>query len=76
LTTNDLIYPLFAIPGEDCKKLNCLGGVVSVVGRQNREETRGVYDPRIILFGIPEDKDSEATGAWYDCGIVQKLPLL
>jgi len=31
---------------------------------------------RIILFGIPEDKDSEATGAWYDCGIVQKLPLL
>ena len=28
--------------------------------------------PAVILFGIPEDKDIEATGAWHDCGIVQK----
>lgn len=28
--------------------------------------------PAIILFGIPEDKDADATGAWHDCGIVQK----
>ena len=24
------------------------------------------------MFGIPEDKDTDATGAWHDCGIVQK----
>ena len=39
------------------------------------EEAKQVYDlgiPAIILFGIPEDKDTEATGAWHDCGIVQK----
>lgn len=39
------------------------------------EEAREVYDlgiPAIILFGIPEDKDLAATGAWHDCGIVQK----
>ena len=39
------------------------------------EEAKEVYDlgiPAIILFGIPEDKDIDATGAWHDCGIVQK----
>ncbi|MGA1623592.1 MAG: porphobilinogen synthase, partial [Synechocystis sp.] len=38
-------------------------------------EAKEVYDlgiPAIILFGIPEDKDTDATGAWHDCGIVQK----
>ena len=28
--------------------------------------------PAIILFGIPDSKDIEATGAWHDCGIVQQ----
>jgi porphobilinogen synthase len=39
------------------------------------EEAKQVYDlgiPAIILFGIPADKDVDATGAWHDCGIVQK----
>ena len=39
------------------------------------EEAKEVYDlgiPAVILFGIPEDKDTDATGAWHDCGIVQK----
>jgi porphobilinogen synthase len=39
------------------------------------QEAKEVYDlgiPGIILFGIPEDKDTDATGAWHDCGIVQK----
>jgi porphobilinogen synthase len=43
------------------------------------EEAKAVYNlgiPGIILFGIPEDKDIEATGASLDCGIVQKRPLL
>ena len=39
------------------------------------DEAKAVYDlgiPSIILFGIPDTKDNEATGAWHDCGIVQK----
>lgn len=39
------------------------------------EEAKEVYDlgiPAIILFGIPEEKDEKATGAWHDCGIVQR----
>jgi porphobilinogen synthase len=38
------------------------------------EEAKEVYAlgiPAIILFGIPADKDIEATGAWHDHGIVQ-----
>ncbi|MGA1474876.1 MAG: porphobilinogen synthase, partial [Prochlorothrix sp.] len=38
-------------------------------------EAKEVYAlgiPSIILFGIPDGKDGEATGAWHDCGIVQK----
>ena len=39
------------------------------------EEAKEVYDlgiPAVILFGIPETKDVEATGAWHDCGMIQK----
>lgn len=39
------------------------------------EEAKEVYDlgiPAIILFGIPADKDVDATGAWHECGIVQQ----
>ena len=39
------------------------------------EEAKEVYDlgiPAVILFGIPTEKDVEATGAWHDHGIVQK----
>lgn len=42
------------------------------------EEAKKVYDlgiPAIILFGIPEEKDVDATGAWHDCGIVQKAAI-
>jgi porphobilinogen synthase len=76
LTTSDLIYPLFAIPGEGiAKEVKSMPGVYQLSVDKIVEEAREVYDlgiPGIILFGIPEDKDSEATGAWYDCGIVQK----
>ena len=39
------------------------------------EEAKEVYGlgiPAVILFGIPTEKDTEATGAWHDHGIVQK----
>ena len=28
-----------------------------------------------MLFGILDDKDIEATGAWHDCGIVEKATM-
>ncbi len=76
LTANDLIYPLFAVPGEGIRnEVKSMPGVYQLSVEQIVEEAKEVYDlgiPAIILFGIPETKDIEATGAWHDCGIVQK----
>jgi len=76
LTTNDLIYPLFALPGESiANEVKSMPGVYQLSVDKIVEEAKEVYDlgiPSIILFGIPENKDVEATGAWHDCGMIQK----
>ena len=76
LTANDLIYPLFAVPGTSvAKEVVSMPGVYQLSVDKIVQEAKEVYDlgiPAIILFGIPEDKDNDATGAWHDCGIVQK----
>lgn len=76
LTTNDLIYPLFAVPGEAiAHEVKSMPGVYQLSVDKIVEEAKQVYDlgiPAIILFGIPADKDQEATGAWHDHGIVQQ----
>jgi porphobilinogen synthase len=76
VTVNDLIYPLFAVPGSSiAKEIISMPGVYQLSVDKIVDEAKEVYDlgiPAIILFGIPESKDAEATGAWHDCGIVQK----
>ena len=76
VTANDLIYPLFAVPGTSvANEVVSMPGVYQLSIDKIVEEAKEVYDlgiPAVILFGIPEDKDIEATGAWHDCGIVQK----
>lgn len=76
LTTSDLVYPLFAVPGEGvAKEVRSMPGVFQLSVDKIVEEAKEVYDlgiPAIILFGIPAGKDTDATGAWHDHGIVQK----
>lgn len=76
LTPNDLIYPLFAVPGDRvAKEVRSMPGVYQLSVDKIVDEAKEVYDlgiPGIILFGIPNEKDNDATGAWHDCGIVQK----
>lgn len=76
LTPSDLIYPLFAVPGTSvANEVVSMPGVYQLSVDKIVEEAKEVYDlgiPAVILFGIPEDKDTEATGAWHDCGMVQK----
>ncbi len=75
LTTADLIYPLFAVPGEGiAQEVKSMPGVYQLSVDKIVTEAKEVYDlgiPAIILFGIPDSKDVDATGAWHDCGIVQ-----
>jgi len=76
LTPNDFIYPLFAVPGDGvAKEVSSMPGVYQLSVDKIVAEAKEVYAmgiPSIILFGIPDVKDNEATGAWHDCGIVQK----
>ena len=76
VTANDLIYPLFAVPGTSvATEVKSMPGVYQLSVDKIVEEAKEVYDlgiPAVILFGIPEDKDVDATGAWHDHGIVQK----
>lgn len=76
LTPSDLIYPLFAVPGTAiAQEVPSMPGVYQLSVDKLVEEAKEVYDlgiPAIILFGIPDRKDDEATGAWHDCGIVQQ----
>ncbi|NEP15808.1 MAG: porphobilinogen synthase [Leptolyngbya sp. SIO4C1] len=76
VATSDLIYPLFAVPGDSfSQEVKSMPGVYQLSVDKIVEEAKEVYDlgiPAVILFGIPETKDEDATGAWHDCGIVQK----
>ncbi|HIK29489.1 MAG: porphobilinogen synthase [Oscillatoriaceae bacterium SKW80] len=76
LQVSDLIYPLFAVPGDGVAlEVKSMPGVYQLSVDKIVAEAKEVYElgiPAIILFGIPESKDEQATGAWHDCGIVQK----
>ncbi|HHP7245519.1 MAG TPA: porphobilinogen synthase [Elainellaceae cyanobacterium] len=75
VTTSDLIYPLFAVAGEGiAHEVKSMPGVYQLSVDKIVEEAKQIYDlgiPATILFGIPNDKDEDATGAWHDHGIVQ-----
>jgi len=76
LTTANFIYPLFVCPGEGVRKeISSMPGVFNIsVDEAVKEahEAKQLGLGGIILFGLPEEKDEVATGAWADDGIVQR----
>src|SRR6476659_4524659 len=73
LDLDQFVMPLFV--GPDTARNELLPGLgrfrIDDVAREAEELVRlGVK--AVILFGIPEEKDEEATGAWDDDGIVQR----
>jgi porphobilinogen synthase len=72
----DLVYPLFACPGEGVElPLEGLPGIAQrSVDRicDEVEELRNLGIGAVLLFGIPEEKDDAASGAYDDEGIVQQ----
>jgi porphobilinogen synthase len=73
LDLEDFVYPLFVGP-EAFENLNLPGlgrhSVESLPAEAHELEQLGVR--AVILFGIPEEKDAEGSGAWDDDGIVQQ----
>ena len=76
LEPGDLIYPLFLCPGEGVRRaVGSMPGVFNLsidnVLREAEEATRlGLGG--LLLFGLPESKDEQGSGAWDENGIVQR----
>jgi porphobilinogen synthase len=76
LSLDDVVMPLFACPGEGVvRPVDGLDRIaqlsVDEIAREGAELQRlGVR--AVLLFGIPEEKDEQGSGAWDDEGIVQR----
>jgi porphobilinogen synthase len=75
LTPEAFANPLFVCPGEGVRKaVSSMPGVFNLsVDEAVKEarETHALGVPAVILFGLPEKKDEDGSGAWADDGIVQ-----
>ncbi len=76
LSRDDLVLPLFAVPGSGVRQaVTSMPGVFRLSADQIAEEAKAVADlgiPAVILFGIPEAKDARGSGADAADGIVQR----
>ncbi|HXV58582.1 MAG TPA: porphobilinogen synthase [Gaiellaceae bacterium] len=76
LTLEDVVYPLFACPGEDVERpLEGLPGIAQRSVDRLCDEADAAHRagiPAVLLFGIPEEKDEAASGAYDEDGIVQR----
>lgn len=76
LTTDDLVYPLFIIEGEQIKnEVPSMPGVFQLSLDQLEMEINEITKlgiKAIMLFGIPQEKDEQGSSAYDDHGIVQK----
>ena len=76
LSRDDLVLPLFAVPGSGVREaVTSMPGVFRLSADQIAEEAKAVADlgiPAVILFGIPEQKDARGSGADAADGIVQR----
>jgi porphobilinogen synthase len=76
LSLDDVVMPLFACPGEGV--VRPVDGLPGIAQRSVDElvrdaaELSGLGIRAVLLFGIPETKDAEGSGAWDDDGIVQR----
>lgn len=76
ISVKDLIYPLFVKYGQDIKDpIASLPGQFHFSVDTITQEVKEVWElgiPSIILFGIPDRKDSVGSRAYADDGIIQR----
>ena len=76
LEPGDLILPLFLCPGEGVRReVGSMPGVFNLSvdeAVREAEEAARLGIGGLLLFGLPAEKDDQATGAWDDDGIVQQ----
>jgi porphobilinogen synthase len=71
-----LIYPLFVCPGEGVRKpISSMPGVFNLSVDEAVKEAAACAElgvGGVLLFGLPETKDEQGTGAWDADGITQR----
>src|SRR5579863_2724773 len=76
LEPGDLIYPLFICPGKSVRTpVGSMPGVFNLSvdeAVREAEEAAQLGLGGLLLFGLPEAKDEQGTGAWEKDGIVQQ----
>jgi porphobilinogen synthase len=70
-----LIYPLFICPGDGVRKeIGSMPGCFNLSideAMKEAEECAALGIGGLLLFGLPAEKDEQASGAWADDGVVQ-----
>src|SRR5438132_4791380 len=68
LLPSDFMLPLFAVSGKGVRKpIGSMPGTAQLSVENIVAEARGAFKAGVrslILFGIPDRKDAEGTGAW------------
>src|SRR5277367_6244995 len=76
LEPSAFIYPLFICPGEGVRnEIGSMPGVFNLSVDEALKEAEAAASLGIgglLLFGLPEAKDEEGSGAWAEDGIVQR----
>jgi porphobilinogen synthase len=76
LEPGDLIYPLFICTGEGVRReISSMPGVFNLSVDEavsEAEQAASLGLGGLLLFGLPESKDEQGTGAWSEGGIVQQ----
>jgi porphobilinogen synthase len=76
LSVHDFVLPLFISEKvQQRRAIASMPGVFQLSVKEVADETRAAQDlglQAVVLFGIPEEKDEQAGGAYAEDGIVQK----
>lgn len=76
LEPSALVYPLFLCPGEGVRReIASMPGVFNLSldeAEREAEEAARLGLGGLLLFGLPQTKDDEGSGAWAEDGIVQR----
>jgi porphobilinogen synthase len=76
LAPDDLVWPLFAVPGKKVRNpVKSMPGVFQLSVDELVAEAQAGWEAgvrSVILFGVPETKDAVGSGAWDDAGIIPR----
>ena len=76
LAPDDLVWPLFAVPGKKVRNpVKSMPGVFQLSVDELVAEAPAGWNAgvrSVILFGVPEKKDAVGSGAWDEAGIIPR----